>query len=98
MAAPLIDPYVADLERENEALIEALREALAREAVAESERDQLADRVQALEFEIAWNEHSRIELQEQLHLEQRRHMHTHARAERLTALLNHATATDEQER
>lgn len=57
MAAPLYDPYVADLERENKALIKALRDALDREALAASERDQLEARVRTLEADLAWNEY-----------------------------------------
>ncbi|HLS76647.1 MAG TPA: hypothetical protein VK083_07665 [Nocardia sp.] len=87
MAAPPIDPYVADLERDNEVLIQALREALKREAVLEGERDQLATRCQSLEFDLAWNEHSRIELHEQLERERDAHLDTQAHVDNLAELL-----------
>lgn len=87
MAAPLIDPYVADLERENEALIEALSEALSREAVAESERDQLATYARSLEVDLAWSEHQQEALAEQLRTERQLHRHTYTRAVHLTDLL-----------
>ncbi|GAA1208829.1 hypothetical protein [Prauserella alba] len=87
MAAPLADPYVADLERENEALIEALREALSREAVVEGERDQLATYARSLEVDLAWSDHQQETLAQQLRTERQLHHRTHTHAARLTDLL-----------